>query len=891
MYVRMDRARWERLQALFHTALALPGADRAGYLETECASDPELLHEIRALLEADERGTPVLERDVASIASDLLPGAGAVPPQSLGPYRIERLLGEGGMGVVYLAQREDLGTKVAIKVLRDAWLSPARRERFAAEQRTLAQLSHPAIARIYDADSTAEGTPWFVMEYVPGVPITEYCRANATSIEGRLELFRGVCEAVQYAHAQAVIHRDLKPSNILVRPDGTIKLLDFGIAKHLETLDATIDQTRTGLRLMTPAYAAPEQIRGERVGIRTDVYALGVILYELLCGERPFDLSSATPIEAVAEILGREPEKPSVVARRPGGLDPRARSAGRASWADLDVLCLAAMHKDPARRYATVDALIRDIDHYLAGEPLEARSDAVGYRLGKFIRRRKAPVIAAALVLAAIVGLVLFYTVRLTTARNAALAEAARTQRIQQFMLRLFEGGDAEIGPADDMKVASLVDRGVQEARSLDSDPAVQAELYATLGEIYERLGNLDRADELLKLALNRRRALLGADHPDVAASLVSLGLLRTEQARYDEAERLVRAGLETARLHLPPTHPVVRSATSTLGHVLVESGSYEEAVRVLDDAVRIDEKLGAVTPQLADSLHELSNAHFYLGHMDEAQKLTERVLAMTRTLYGERHPLVAEDLINLGAIQQEQGHYKEAERYHREALALIRAWYGDDHYKTASALTMVARSLIFQKRFDEATALLKESLAIQERVFGPDHPKVASTVNELGAVALQQDRYDDAEAAFRRMAEIYRKAYPQGHYLIGIALSNLASVSMSRHENAQAEKLFREAIAIYAATLTPDHINMGIARIKLGRVLLRQNRFADAERESRAGYDILTKQTDPSVSWLNSAREDLAKDYDALGRHADAERFRAERLATKPPADVEAKK
>ena len=883
MYQRMDPARWERIQVIFHGAVARSQNERDAYLRRECGEDAELLLEVRSLLDADSRESTLLDDGIASLASELLPGGDALPHQALGPYRVERILGEGGMGVVYLAERSDLNAKVAIKVLRDAWLSPARRVRFAAEQRTLAQLTHPAIARIYDADSTAEGTPWFVMEYVPGVPITDYCRANATSVEGRLELFRGVCEAVQHAHAHAVIHRDLKPSNILVKADGTIKLLDFGIAKQLDTLDTEIDQTRTGLRLMTPAYAAPEQIRGDRVGIRTDVYALGVILYELLSGVLPYDLGGKTPAEAVAFTLEHEPEKPSVAAQRPTGHRPRSRAAGLASWADLDVLCLTAMHRDPARRYATVDALIRDVDRYLAGEPLEARADAFGYRLGKFIRRRRAAVTTAAFVLVAIVGLVTFYTVRLTSARNAALAEAARTQRVQRFMLRLFEGGDADVGPADDMRVATLLDRGVQEAHSLSAEPAIQAELYATLGGIYEKLGNLDRADELLQLSLDERRRLLGPEHPDVAESVVALGLLRTDQARYDEAEKLARAGLETAKRHLPADHPAVRAATAALGHVLVERGSYEEATRVLQEAVRLDEKHGAATPELAESLHELSNAHFYLGHMPEAQALTERVLAMTRTLYGEKHPLVADDLINLGAIQQEEGHYVESERYHREALQLIRSWYGNDHYKTASALTMVARSIIFQKRYDEAISLLKEALAIQERVFGPDHPRVASALNEVGSVALQQDRFGDAESAFRRMTEIYRKAYPQGHYLIGIALSNLASVYMGRHENVAAEKLYREAITIYTATQGADHLNTGIARIKLGRTLLRQDRFAEAEHESRAGYEILSKQTDPAVSWLNSARDDLVKDYEALGRPVDAERFRAEKRATKP--------
>ncbi len=285
------------------------------------------------------------------------------------------------MGVVYLAERTDLGSLVAIKVLRDAWLSPARRERFASEQRTLAQLNHPSIRRLYDADTLDDGTPWFVMEYVEGIPLTEYCREHRCSIDERLQLFRAVCEAVQYAHQRAVIHRDLKPSNILVKPDGTVRLLDFGIAKQLESLEAPLgktDQTMTGLRLMTPAYAAPEQIRGDGVGIHTDVYSLGVILYELLAGQLPFDLSKLTPGEAETVIVGREPEKPSAVANETTklpGANSGATSASKTAWADLDVLCLTAMHKDTQRRYQSVEALTRDIDHYLRGEPLEARPD------------------------------------------------------------------------------------------------------------------------------------------------------------------------------------------------------------------------------------------------------------------------------------------------------------------------------------------------------------------------------------------------------------------------------------------------------------------------------------------------------------------------------------
>src|ERR1700728_941485 len=313
----MDSTRWNRIQAVFHEAADLPRSEHRAYLRLACEGDESLIAEVEALLNEDAQGSSLLDRDVAVVVAEILgdPAAQQQPPfQNFGPYRIIRLLGEGGMGVVYLAEREDLGSQVAIKLLRDAWLSPARRGRFAIEQRTLAQLNHPSIARLYDADTSPDGTPFFVMEYVEGVPLRDFCEASAFSIPERLRLFRTVCEAVQYAHQRAVIHRDLKPSNILVKPDGSVRLLDFGIAKHLENLGDSVDQTMTGLRLMTPAYAAPEQIRGEQVGIQSDVYSLGIILYQLLAGRLPFDLANRAPVQAEKIITETTPVKPSAAA-------------------------------------------------------------------------------------------------------------------------------------------------------------------------------------------------------------------------------------------------------------------------------------------------------------------------------------------------------------------------------------------------------------------------------------------------------------------------------------------------------------------------------------------------------------------------------------------------
>ncbi|MGA3188349.1 MAG: serine/threonine-protein kinase [Bryobacteraceae bacterium] len=839
----------------------LPRSEQKSFLDAQCHGDHALMLEVLSMIEEDAKGSSLLDREVGQVASQVLGAQHPLPFKKVGPYGILRILGEGGMGVVYLAKRDDLGNLVAIKILRDAWLSPARRERFASEQRTLAQLNHPSIARLYDADSLPDGTPWFAMEYVEGVPLTEYSTQRGCSVRERLEIFREVCEAVRHAHLHAVIHRDLKPSNVLLRSDGGVRLLDFGIAKQLDTFDSPADQTRTGLRLMTPAYAAPEQIRGERVGIYTDVYSLGVVLYELLAGRLPFDLSNRTYGDAEKMILEQEPEKPSSVA-------------------DLDVLCLTAMHKDPQRRYSSMEALIRDIDHYLKNEPLEAQRDTVRYRARKFFGRHRRAVTAAALVFTLIVGLVAFFTVRLAIARNRALAEAARTQRIQRFMLNLFEGGDTEVGPSDNLRVITLLDRGVQEAEDLNSEPAVQAELYQTLGSIYQKLGKFDRADSLLRSGLDRRTSLFGKDSAETAESLVALGILRVDQEQLPEAERLVREGLDMAKRHAPRNDPSLAKATTALGRVLEERGAYDRAIPVLEEAVRLSSLEGPVNSDLAASLNELASSHFYAGRYTTADALFRRVLEIYRQLHGDRHPLVADALINIGAVQQDLGYYSEGEKVQRQALDINLAYYGPDHFQTAHNLTVLGRTLQYEKRFDEAVDVLGKALPIEERAYGPVSRQVASVLNELGNVAMARQQYAEAEARFSRMLAIYRAVYNNHHYLIGIALSNLAGTYVERHQYVRARELYKEAIQVFSETLPADHLSMGIAQIKLGRTLVREKRFSEAEGHILSGYAILSKQASPSLSYLQKAREDLVSVYDALHMPEKAQKFRSELAA-----------
>jgi serine/threonine protein kinase/tetratricopeptide (TPR) repeat protein len=875
----MDSARWERIQETFHRVSDMPLSERQDYLRVTCAGDDALMAEILAMLEEDRPGGSILDEGLPPITPTLVKRPPTPPAdEDFGPYRIISLLGEGGMGIVYLARREDFDSMVAIKLLRDGWLSPDRRQRFAREQQTLARLEHPLIARIHDADTLDDGTPWFAMDYVEGKPITDYCRHAACSIDERLRLFRSVCEAVRYAHGQTIIHRDLKPSNILVKADGTVKLLDFGIAKQLQDTEQPVEQTVTTLRPMTLPYASPEQIRGARLGTQTDVYSLGVILYELLTGQLPFDFSNRSRAEAEQIIVEREPGPPSAIARRVSG----RQSVGKTAWDELDVLCLTAMHKDVRRRYPSAEALMRDIDHYLKGEPLEARPDSLRYRLGKFVRRNRRALSATAAACVIFIALVTFFVVRLARARNAALAEATRTQRIERFMLNMFDGGETTAGPSGSLRVVTLLDRGIQNARTLNTEPGVQAELYQTLGHIYQKLGKADQAEPLLRTALEERKSVEGPDSHDVADSLVGLGLLRLDQGQLPEAERLVREGLAMDRRHLAPSDPAMAKDMSALGRVLEERGAYDEAVKTLNETIQLQSAKHEVTAELSESTNALAIAHYYLGHLPVADSLYKRSLAMDRELYGTVHPRIADDLYGLGGVQHDLGHDAEAEQNYRQALAIKQSWYGADHPDTALIMAAVGQSLVYQARYDEAAPVLQEALAMQERIFGKVHPQVAMGLNQLGVLQLRRGQFAEAEKDFTRMADINRAVYDDHHYLVGVALLNLGQAYLEEKKYARAEQEYREALARFIEKLPAGHANTAIAQNQLGHTLLLERQYKEAESHLLAAYEVLLKQPGQQASRIQNARKDLIAVYEALHRPEQVRKFQAE-LAASP--------
>lgn len=793
----MDSSRWQEVQSLFHGAAELPDAERDAYLRSSCR-DESVISDVLALLQEDARSSSLLDHDIAGIAEEVLEPA-EIPSgaQGFGRYRIKAKLGQGGMGVVYLAEREDLGSLVAVKILRDAWLSPARRERFTAEQRTLAQLVHPLIARLYDADTSPDGTPFFVMEYVKGTPLTEYCDRQKLSIRGRLLLFRTVCEAVIYAHQHAVIHRDLKPSNILVKDDGTIRLLDFGVAKHLENLEDLVDQTITGLRLVTPAYAAPEQIRGEQVGIRTDVYSLGVILYELLAGSLPFDLSGLSPAQVEKVLTDRDAERPSITL---SGRKPKA-SAGttglivsKSAWADLDVTCLTAMHKDPLRRYQSVEALVRDIDHYLKGEPLEARGDTRLYRLRKFIARNQAYVSAAGAAFLIVVVLVVFFTLRLTRERDYANRQTAIATSINQFLADdlLGRGNPFQSGKAAE----TLLDAIKEASPSIDlkfrNEPQTAARLHLTIAQALDNRS--DFADARREYQAAYRLFLQTGGELSQDAIAVELQRASMEARSYQSdalptAKSIVAAQESLiSRIKYPREDLAVWLATAK-GMIALVDGNAKAANQYFKTASDVASSLPEFDDIARFNLRQrLAFTYIRLGDGPTAERLTRELITAYSSTNGPDSPYVLRVRLNLAQAYMIQKKFAEAVH---EANAVYPAFlekFGPDHQLTEQLLATRAQSEGSLGDFD---ASVRDDLAIYDIAVKKQGPLSFYSIATLSDASVGQCRaghldeglknarkaHDDSSKAFGPTAALTEgSALSLADCLIGVGKFNEAS-------------------------------------------------------------------------------------------------------------------
>jgi serine/threonine-protein kinase len=779
-----------------------------------------------------------LDRGATAVATQMLAQDEQLPVDSIGPYRLQKKLGAGGMGVVYLAERDDWHSIVAVKIPRDIWISNDQLRRFAEEQRVLARLVHPSIARIYEGGTLANGTPWFAMEYVDGVPISKHCQTRGLNTRQILELFQAVCDAVQYAHTQAIIHRDLKPSNILVTPAGEVKLLDFGIAKQIGDAVELATQTRTGLQPVTLAYAAPEQVLKNQISTQTDVYALGVILYELLTGRLPLDMTGLTLSQAEEMIRTREPQKPFTVAGQ----------------SDLNVLTLTAMHKDTAKRYGSVDALKRDINHYLKNEALEAHGDTVSYRLGKFVRRRRLPILFAAAAMAVIVSLVTFYTVRLAKARDAALAEAARTRAARQLTQDLF-AGDREYGPSKDLRVVDLLDPGLEKARSLKGDPVQRGELYATLGTLFRSQAKYDKAESALNAAYRILSSASPGSH-ELAEVLVSLGKLYSDESRGGDAERYLRKGLALEESITPNDKALIFKYKTMLAEAMLDSKP-GESLSILNAQLKEPSSV-ANDDAWSDVWTDVTTAYMNTGQYKEAEPFALRVLAYDRHSRWVNTPSMATDLVNLGYLERYEHRYAASEQDFRSALAIDQAFYPKGHPEPADVMRLLAETLYMEGRFKEAEPLARQALIDERKAYGDMHERVGSALHVLARLSLQQGHLDEAESDFRK--EVIILQVQNDVTMLPGVYGYLGDIYLKKKLYDQSERAYRKAIELYpsSAARRPEHLAQ--TNRKLGELFLAQGRFADAKGPLQASYKYFSAQHGANSEELTLLDKDLAR-------------------------------
>jgi serine/threonine protein kinase/tetratricopeptide (TPR) repeat protein len=845
----MTPERWAAAQELFEAALQVPDDQRGAYVDGN-AADADLATLVRGMLAADEveRSEPGLA-GLVSQAVEEVTGSRSPLVERLGPYRIVSMLGEGGMGAVYLAERDDdeFLQRVAIKVVRGL-LDPERVRQFRNERQILAWLEHPNIARLLDGGTTDDGLPYLVMEHVDGEPIDRHADRRRLTVAERLQLFLVVCDAVSHAHRSLIVHRDIKPTNIMVTAAGVPKLLDFGIARlALEGAAAERSITRAPGRMLTPDYACPEVVRGDHVTTAADVYALGVLLYELLTGRRPLRFSTMSSVEIERVVCHVDPPRASVAAAAesdPPGVSAAVRAANRQSTTerlqaelrgDLDAVLATAMAKDPARRYASVDAFAGDVRHFLAGRPITARPPTWTYTARRFVARHRWPVAASAAFVvamsAAAIGLWI-QAARLAEERDLTARERDTAQQVVGFLTGLFEVSDPDTAAGATVSARELLDRGAERIDAeLSGQPVVQARLLGTIGGVYGSLGVYDRSATLLERSLELRRTTLGAEHADTAASMQAVAEAYRELARLDEAETLHREALAIKR-RVGDTPSSIAASLNDLGLTLSERGRFADAEPLLREAIDIWRRLDPEgSPELAVGLNNLAQTLRQQGRFDDAATALDEAIAIRRRRFGNDHPLLAHVLGQLGQVRNAQGDLAGAEPLLREALSIRRKAYGDDHPDTATAFNNLASLLHDAGDLTRAEPYYRLALASTERRLGPAHPDYAVQLNNLASLLEDRGRPAEAEPLFRTSLDVRRAALGAEHPSVARAMHNLARVEMALGQLEPAEPLAVGALELRRRLLPAGHAEVAASLALVGELRGLQQRPAEAER------------------------------------------------------------
>lgn len=878
----MEKTRqWEQVKELFEACLECAPERRDEFLDHACAENPTLRLEVASLISAYGR----------SEGLSVHPWTGRFleegePDKVIGQYHLIRKIGEGGMGQVWLAeQSEPLKRLVALKLIHGGIFDPALLRRFQAERQSLASMDHPAIAKVFDAGATAAGQPYFVMEYVPGETVTTYCDAQKLTIPERLELFIQVCDGVQHAHQKAIIHRDLKPANILVvEVDGRPmpRIIDFGLAKVVgQITDSANPATRAEVFVGTPGYMSPEQAGSSDIDTRTDVYSLGVVLYELLTGQLPFDAERLKQLP-FSEILRLTQEQEAVrPSSRVGRNTNTAISAAenrrsepkkveRQLRGDLDWITLKALEKDRARRYGTPTELSRDIKRHLEDIPVEAGPGNASYRIQKYIRRHRFGVAMTTVLAMLLPAFAILQAIQL---RRIA-RERDRAGRITQFMTEMFKVSNPGEERGNQVTAREILDKASADIKTgLAQDPEMQAQMMMVMGKVYDNLGLYREADSLLRQATSIRRSTLGRENPGTAASMLALAWTLGHEGRYGEAEALQRQVLDFQKRTLGAENPDTVTTMADLAVILADEGHYAEAEKLERRALDLRrQNLKPDDLNIAGSLENLATVLQMEAHYPEAEELDKEAIAIRSRALGPDHPDTIATMNNLANVVYFEGRYPEAEKLDLEVLDERRKVFGAENPLTLKTMSNLANILHREHREPEAEKLCRETIDLQRRVLGPEHPETLMSMNNLTAILSKEGEYAEAEQIGSEVLDIRRRVLGPEHPLTLRAMSNLADSLTKLGKWTDAETLLQQALEIQRRVLGPDHPDTALSTYNLACVIAHQGKSAEALAMLREAVDhglaawvIREMNKDPD---LNSLHND--PHFDALVSYAN---------------------
>ncbi|OPZ12399.1 MAG: Serine/threonine-protein kinase StkP [Alphaproteobacteria bacterium ADurb.BinA280] len=784
----------------------------------------------------------------------------------VGPYRLLRLIGEGGSGSVYLAERthDGFSQNVALKLLRVGVRDPLEKARFQREQRILARLEHPHIARLLDAGISDDGVPWFAMEYVDGAPLLTWCNEQKLDVTARIALFLRVCSAVDAAHRALIVHRDLKPANILVSREGEPKLLDFGIAKLLDDSER-IDETRTALRRLTPAYAAPEQFEGHAITTATDVHALGVVLHELLTGLRPERREDGSLRQPSAQLAARSDRDLLAAQRRCA-----SRPLVMALRGDLDVLLETALAQRPEDRYPSVAALVDDLNRHQSQRPLRARRAGIGYRMGRFVRRHRVGVIAVVLLLISVSTGVLSTireAERAQLAANEAQRQALRAESVRNLILDLFSGITPDESRGRDISARELLQRGeIRLLETLATTPELGSELLVALASAWRQLGSLEHADELAQRALD-----LAQDDDMTAAAQLERGRTLRELGQLDAAELAFRAALTAERIE---TRTLARAQ---LAEMLAERGDKPAALALLTEAEH--------EPRIADPLLRLRNeaalstVRFMGGDVGGAESQLRATLQDAETWLPAEHTELARVLNDLAVVRLQQGEANEAAQLLERALAMRIRLLGENHPDVARSRYELAGALQRLGRPAEAKPLFQSALTLQRDLLGPTHPDVARSLNSLAIVTQTLGDMPGAMLGLREALDAARAAFGTRHPTVAAILGNLAVLERALGHLDVAETHQREALEMTIALSGADHFLTGVSRASLAMLLSEKGDLSGSRAEFETALQVIEAKVGsdhPDLALWRAAYADTLFD---LGDVENAQRSADEAL------------